>query len=156
MNGSAGSATHPLTTKQPKPTGTGATHGGNDMTSTDTATTDTIEFVDALPARRGGSGGAKGRGRMYRFVAALRENPGQWAIYKHDAKGGGVSVNRKNHPGTEWAARSNKTEDNPDDTTFTVFGRWVGENGEHGDQDAPAAKPVKKAAIKKAAARKTT
>lgn len=39
-----------------------------------------IEFVDSLPE------GASGKGRMQRFVAALKERPGEWAIYDRKPK----------------------------------------------------------------------
>lgn len=77
------------------------------------------EMVWREPPERKSAGGP--HGRLGRFVAALRERPGEWALYPHFA-GHRVAVtfNRKQYPGTEWTSRSRG------DGTYELYGRWVG------------------------------
>ena len=69
------------------------------------------------------------RGRVVRFVEALKSRPGEWAKYPHELSassvGSSVTVNSGRFPGTEWTARDVNTD------AAALYGRWIGENGEH-------------------------
>lgn len=75
-----------------------------------------IIWKDPPPPNRGGTV----LGKTAKFVAALRANPGRWALYR-SAKTCGTVVYRRQYPGTEWTTRRRE------DGRYDVYARWVGE-----------------------------
>lgn len=134
-----------------------------------------LEFAEPPAVSRGG--GRRGSGKVQKFVAALKEHPGTWAIYTRESKVPTASHQTAANPGTQWTVRANKNDEGDEDGTYTVFARFIGEDGEHlpdgetaplwlrrkrgevqekGEAEGEAKpKPVKKAAAKKAAARRS-
>lgn len=134
-----------------------------------------LEFAEPPAVTRGG--GRRGSGKVQKFVQALREHPGTWAIYTRESKVPTASHQTAANPGTQWTVRANKDDEGNEDGTYTHFARFIGEDGEHlpegetaplwlrrkrgegekgeGEKAEDKPKPVKKAAAKKAAARRS-
>lgn len=61
-------------------------------------------------------------GKTKRFVEALKERPGEWALYPTTVSSASTASNyKKQHPGTEWTSRTRP------DGRADLYARWVGE-----------------------------
>jgi hypothetical protein len=64
-----------------------------------------------------------GLGTTQRFVQALKERPGTWALYPRAlSTSSAASQYSKSFPLTEWTTRRR------DDGKYDYYGRWVGES----------------------------
>lgn len=68
------------------------------------------------PAQRG-----RGATKLRVFVAALKERPNEWALYRTDAPNAAtVSANTSRYAGTEWTSRKQPNG------KFHIYGRYIG------------------------------
>lgn len=71
--------------------------------------------------------GGRYANKTQRFVAALKERPGEWAVYSRTYKAGtSQSLRKACGPGVEFTVRRNP--DYADTRLHTVYGRWIGES----------------------------
>ena len=78
-----------------------------------------MHWVDQ-PPRTSDTGSSRGKGVTQRFAAELRANPGRWALYPRERRGG-TSTLKKMFPDIEWTSRAGTTAE-----TRAVYGRYVG------------------------------
>lgn len=78
---------------------------------------DEIEWEEPPPIKRD----RRVPGKTQRFIAALRERPGEWAVYRRDHSTAPAGKYSK-YPDVQWSVRKNDT----DPPTWTLYARWVG------------------------------
>lgn len=94
---------------------------------------DSIEWAEPPEKSRTARRGPKGF--IQQFVDTLAQRPGQWGILKRSSKNRNL-IPKNRFPEVEWTSAAD------DDGTYTIYGRWVGDDGSVAASTNGSASPV--------------